>query len=286
MKTGNAMQLKARINNKSKELSVPPQIMLQNYLMECFLERLEKSEYADRFIIKGGVLIASFVGISHRTTMDIDTTVNNLPLDENVITKIISDVCAIENDDDFIFSPDRVEPIREDDKYNGFRVFVLADYEKMHHTLTLDITAGDSIYPKPRRHEFAKIFETGSISLLSYPLENVLAEKLETILARNITTTRPRDFYDVYVLSADLTRINSKDLKTAMQRTCEHRGSEKILSQIPDLIVAIKKSENLKDLWQKYTKKMPYAANVSFEQAVASVEKLLDLITNLSEKII
>lgn len=275
MKTGNAMQLKARINNKSKELSVPPQIMLQNYLMECFLERLGKSEYADRFIIKGGVLIASFVGISHRTTMDIDTTVNNLPLEENVITKIISDVCAIENDDDFIFSPDRVEPIREDDKYNGFRAFVLADYEKMHHTLTLDITAGDSIYPKPRRHEFAKIFENGSISLLSYPLENVLAEKLETILVRNITTTRPRDFYDVYVLSADLTRINKQDLKTALQRTCEHRGSEKILSQIPDLIAAIKNSENLKDLWRKYTKKMPYAADVSFEQAVESVEKIL-----------
>ena len=281
MKTENAMQLKARINNKSKELSVPPQIMLQNYLMECFLERLEKSEYADRFIIKGGVLIASFVGISHRTTMDIDTTINNLPLDENVIKRIISDVCAIENenDDDFIFSPDRVEPIREDDKYNGFRAFVLADYEKMHHTLTLDITAGDSIYPKPRRHEFAKIFGNGSISLLSYPFENVLAEKLETILVRNITTTRPRDFYDVYVLSADLTRINTKDLKTALQRTCEHRGSEKILSQIPDLIAAIKNSENLKDLWQKYTKKMPYAADVSFEQAVESIEKLLDLIS-------
>lgn len=286
MKTGNAMQLKAKINNKSKELSVPPQIMLQNYLMECFLERLGKSEYADRFIIKGGVLIASFVGISHRTTMDIDTTANNLPLDENVITGIISAVCAIENDDDFIFSPDRVEPIREDDKYNGLRVFVLADYEKMHHTLTLDITAGDSIYPKPRRHEFAKIFESDSISLLSYPLENVLAEKLETILVRNITTTRPRDFYDVYVLSADLTRINKKDLKTALQRTCEHRGSEKIISQIPNLIAAIKISENLKDLWQKYTKKMPHATHVSFEQAVDSVEKLLNLITKVSERII
>ena len=141
MKTGNAMQLKAKINNKSKELSVPPQIMLQNYLMECFLERLGKSDYADRFIIKGGVLIASFVGISHRTTMDIDTTVSNIPLNETVITKIISSICSVENDDDFIFSLDRVEPIREDDKYNGFRAFVLADYEKMHHTLTLDITA-------------------------------------------------------------------------------------------------------------------------------------------------
>jgi len=107
-------------------------------------------------------------------------------------------------------------------------------------------------------------------------LENVLAEKLETILVRNITTTRPRDFYDVYVLSADLTRINIEDLKTALERTCRHRGSEKILLQIPDLIAAIKNSENLKELWQKYTKKMPYAANVSFEHAVEKVEELLN----------
>lgn len=276
MKTENAMQLKAKINGKSKELSVPPQIMLQNYLMECFLERLEKSEYADCFVIKGGVLIASLVGLSHRTTMDIDTTVKNIPLNEKEITKIISYICTFENDDDFLFSLDRVEPIREDDLYNGFRAFVWADYEKVHHTLTLDITAGDSIYPKPRKHKFAKIFESGSFSLLTYPLENVLAEKLETILVRNITTTRPRDFYDVYVLSADLTRINIEDLKTALERTCRHRGSEKILLQIPDLIAAIKNSENLKELWQKYTKKMPYAANVSFEHAVEKVEELLN----------
>ena len=106
MKTDNAMQLKAKINSKAKELNVPPQIMFQNYMMECFLERLSKSEYADRFIIKGGVLISSIVGLNNRTTMDIDTTVRNIPLNESEITKIISYVCSVENDDDFFFSLD------------------------------------------------------------------------------------------------------------------------------------------------------------------------------------
>ena len=124
MKTDNAMQLKAKINSKAKELNVPPQIMFQNYMMECFLERLSKSEYADRFIIKGGVLISSIVGLNNRTTMDIDTTVRNIPLNEREITKIISYVCSVENDDDFFFSLDRVEPIREDDEYEGYRTFV------------------------------------------------------------------------------------------------------------------------------------------------------------------
>ena len=278
MKTDNVMQLKAKINNKAKELNVPPQIMFQNYLMECFLERLSKSEYADRFIIKGGVLISSIVGLNNRTTMDIDTTVRNISLNESEITKIISYVCSVENDDDFVFSLDRVEQIREDDEYEGYRAFVFVDYEKIHNTITVDITTGDSIYPEAILYGFNKVFENQKISLYSYPIETVLAEKLETILSRNITTTRPRDFYDVYVLNAK--SINQKNLKTALENTCRHRESENVLKQIPEIIVAIKESENLKEQWKNYTKKMPYAADISFEQVVEKIENLLKFITD------
>ena len=205
MKTDNAMQLKAKINSKAKELNVPPQIMFQNYMMECFLERLSKSEYADRFIIKGGVLISS-----------------------------------------------------------------------------MDITTGDSIYPEAILYGFNKVFENQKISLYSYPIETILAEKLETILSRNITTTRPRDFYDVYVLNAK--SINQKNLKTALENTCKHRESEKVLKQIPEIILTIKDSENLKEQWKKYSKKMPYAAEISFEQVVEKIEDLLKLITDGEKK--
>lgn len=282
MKTDNAAQLKARINNRAKDLNVPPQIMFQNYLMECFLERLSKSEYADRFIIKGGVLISSIVGLNNRTTMDIDTTVRNIPLNETEIAKIISYVCSVENDDDFVFSFDRVESIREDDEYEGYRAFVFVDYEKIHNTITIDITTGDSIYPEAILYGFNKIFENQKISLYSYPIETVLAEKLETILSRNITTTRPRDFYDVYVLNAK--SINQKNLKTALENTCKHRGSGNILKQIPEIILAIKDSENLKEQWEKYSKKMPYATGISFEQVVEKIEDLLKFITDGKKK--
>lgn len=278
MKTDNAMQLKAKIINRAKELNVPPQIMFQNYLMECFLERLSKSEYADRFIIKGGVLISSIVGLNNRTTMDIDTTVRNIPLNESEITKIISYVCSVENDDDFVFNLDRVEQIREDDEYEGYRAFVFVDYEKIHNTITIDITTGDSIYPEAILYGFNKVFENQKISLYSYPIETVLAEKLETILSRNITTTRPRDFYDVYVLNAK--SINQKNLKTALENTCKHRGSENVLKQIPEIILAIKDSENLKEQWKNYAKKMPYATGIYFEQVVEKIENLLKFITD------
>ncbi len=276
MKTDNAMQLKAKINNKAKELKVPPQIMFQNYMIECFLERLSKSEYADRFIIKGGVLISAIVGLNNRTTMDIDATVRNIPLNESEIIKIISYVSSVENDDDFIFSLDRVETIREDDEYEGYRAFVFVDYEKIHNTITIDITTGDSIYPEAILYGFSKVFDNQKISLYSYPIETVLAEKLETILSRNITTTRPRDFYDVYVLNAK--SLNQKNLKTAFENTCKHRESEKLLSQGSKIISAIKDSENLKEQWKKYTKKMPYAAGISFEQVVEKIEELLSFV--------
>ena len=280
MKTSNAMQLKAIINSKAKEYSVPHQIMFQNYLMECFLERLEKSEFADRFIIKGGVLIASIVGLSNRTTMDIDTTVRKIKLTESEISKIISYICSVENNDDFNFSFDRIEPIRDTDEYQGFRAFLFADYEKLHGTLSIDITAGDSIYPKALVHTFSKLFDDGEISLLSYSIETILAEKLETILSRNVTNTRPRDYYDVYILSSGTKRIKVKKLKIALELTCEHRKTTAVLFQIPEIISAIKNSKYLSDQWETFIKKMPYAADISFIQVLETIEKLLNSINN------
>lgn len=274
MITDNAMQLKAKINNKAKELKIPAQIMMQNYIMECFLERLSKSEYANHFIIKGGILIASLVGLNHRTTMDIDVTVKNIPLKENDISKIISYVCSVSNEDDFTLHLDRVEPIRDDDEYQGYRAFIIAEYEQLHNTITIDITTGDSIYPEAIKHGFSKVFENEQISLFSYPIENVIAEKLETILSRNVTTTRPRDFYDVYVLSSK--SINKQTLKTALENTCKHRQSEKVLAQVPEILTAIRDSDNLKDQWQKYVKKMPYASEITFEQTLDRIEKILE----------
>ena len=273
MITENAMQLKAKLNNKAKELNIAPQVMLQNYIMECFLERLSKSEYADKFIIKGGILIASLVGLSNRSTMDIDTTVKNFPLKEYEISKIISYVCGVKNDDDFSFRLERIAPIREDDEYQGIRAFLIVDYERIHNTLTIDITTGDSIFPEAEEHKFSKIFDNEQFSLFSYPLETVLAEKLETILSRNVTTTRPRDFYDVYVLSAK--PVNFTNLKNALELTCKHRKSEIVLTQIPEIISAIKESKNLSAQWKSYAKKMPYASEISFEQTLGKVEALL-----------
>ena len=275
MKTKNAMQLKAVIKNKSKELNISPQLLLQNYYMECFIDRLSRSEYADRFIIKGGFLISSLVGLNNRSTMDIDTTVKNLSVNESEISKIISHICSVPADDDFTFIFDHVEPIREDDEYQGLRAFLFADYEAMRGTLTMDITTGDSIYPNVSRRKITRCFDTDVIDIFSYLLETVLAEKIETIITRGILNTRPRDFYDVYILTKTQ-GYNAETLRKAIFATAEHRGTKAIMeAETNNRLAVIENSSELQSQWAKYQKKFPYAKDITYQETVNAVKEVI-----------
>ena len=275
MKTKNAMQLKAVIKNKSKELNISPQLLLQNYYMECFIDRLSRSEYADRFIIKGGFLISSLVGLDNRSTMDIDTTVKNLSVNESEISKTLSYICSISADDDFTFVFDRVEPIREDDEYQGLRAFLFADYEAMRGTLTIDITTGDSIYPDVSRRKITRCFDKDALDVFSYPLETVLAEKIETIIARGVLNTRPRDFYDVYILTKTQ-EYDAETLRKAIFATAEHRGTKAIMeAETNNRLAVIENSSELQSQWAKYQKKFPYAKDITYQETVNAVKEVI-----------
>ena len=275
MKTKNAMQLKAVIKNKSKELNISPQLLLQNYYMECFIDRLSRSEYADRFIIKGGFLISSLVGLDNRSTMDIDTTVKNLSVNESEISKTLSYICSISADDDFTFVFDRVEPIREDDEYQGLRAFLFADYEAMRGTLTIDITTGDSIYPDVSRRKITRCFDKDALDVFSYPLETVLAEKIEIIITRGILNTRPRDFYDVYILTKTQ-GYNAETLRKAIFATAEHRGTKAIMeAETNSRLAVIENSSELQSQWAKYQKKFPYAKDITYQETVNAVKEVI-----------
>lgn len=275
MKTKNAMQLKAVIKNKSKELNISPQLLLQNYYMECFIDRLSRSEYADRFIIKGGFLISSLVGLDNRSTMDIDTTVKNLSVNESEISKTLSYICSISADDDFTFVFARVEPIREDDEYQGLRAFLFADYEAMRGTLTIDITTGDSIYPDVSRRKITRCFDKDALDVFSYPLETVLAEKIETIITRGILNTRPRDFYDVYILTKTQ-GYNAETLRKAIFATSEHRGTKAIMeAETNNRLAVIENSSELQSQWAKYQKKFPYAKDITYQETVNAVKEVI-----------
>lgn len=201
MSNAKAMSLKAKIRNIAKSKNIPAQVILQNYMFERFLNRLSVSNYKERFVLKGGMLVAALVGLDNRATMDLDTTLKNLPLTPEIIENALNEIFEIDLNDDVMFKLKGVSPIREDDVYDGYRVALDAIYETIITPMTIDVSTGDVITPNAVKFNFTGIFDDElKFELWAYNIETVLAEKVETILRRNVFNTRPRDFYDTYIL--------------------------------------------------------------------------------------
>ena len=270
------MSLKAKIRNIAKAKGISAQVVLQYYFFERFLERLSRSEYREKFILKGGLLIATMAGLHTRSTMDLDATIRSLPLDEEHIKTVIKDICAIFIDDNLILKITGTSQIRDDAEYGGIRVFMEAIYENINTPLTIDITAGDIITPNPVKRKFKSLFDdTLQFELLAYNTETILAEKIETILRRSVSNTRPRDFYDVYLIVKTL-RFNPAIFRKAFSSTAAHRGSTEHIKNIPEILKTIKESPMLKQHWEKYRQEYTYAKDITFEDTVHVLYALLN----------
>lgn len=277
MKTVNEMQLKALIKNKASELGITPQAALQVYCLERLLERMSMSDKQVCFIIKGGFLISAMIGVEHRSTMDIDATVKGFDVNKDNVSEIFKNICTIQIDDQLNFVFDRVEDIREVDDYPGIRVFLKAQYGKMDTTLTVDVTTGDSIVPSEIEFTYKCVFDDKIISIMAYPLENVLAEKLETIVSRGIANSRPRDFYDVYILfSLKKDKIDYKILKSALESTMKKRGSIVVLKDYSKILDTINNDSVQNNFWKRYVSKNSFAKGITFSQTIDSAKMLLD----------
>ncbi|MCF0217016.1 MAG: nucleotidyl transferase AbiEii/AbiGii toxin family protein, partial [Fibrobacteraceae bacterium] len=144
-----AMSLKARMVQIAKKNHIAAQTVLQNFFFERFLERLSQSKYCDKFVLKGGVLIAALVGIGTRSTMDMDATLRNMPLNEKSVMDAVREICEIPMDDCVSFSDFAFEPIRKDDAYGGFRLKFNACFYTIKSPISIDISTGDVITPEP-----------------------------------------------------------------------------------------------------------------------------------------
>lgn len=277
MITINPMQLKARIKNLAAKKNLPAQTVMQNYLMERLLERLSLSIYRENFIIKGGFLIAVMVGLGARSTMDLDATIKGFKLNHESIRDVFEHVCAIGVDDDVTFSVNRTIDIRETDDYPGIRVSLTASYPPLQVPLSVDVTTGDKITPREIKYSFPLLFDDRSISMMAYNLETILAEKLETILSRNIANTRLRDFYDMYILySLRWDACSVPLLRTALERTATKRGSLSILPEYKSIVTTIRNNPRMHDFWSYYQKDFDYAKDISFEETCEVVLNILN----------
>jgi predicted nucleotidyltransferase component of viral defense system len=269
-----AMSLKARIRNLAKRKNIAPQVLLQNYMFERFLDRLSKSAYQDKFILKGGMLIAAIVGLEKRSTMDLDTTLRRLPLSEESLYSSLKEICEIFIDDGVKFTMDMINPIRADDIYGGYRVSLTAWLDTIETRLSIDVSTGDVITPKAVKFSLRGIFdEKKQIELWAYNIETVMAEKVETIFSRSIFNTRPRDFYDIYIL-ATTQNFNAPLLLEAIEATAEHRGSTENIADKEGLIGRISDSPELRRMWAKYQRQFDYAVGISYEQVVEILKRL------------
>ena len=275
----NAIQLKARMKKLSKEKHISAQLLLQNYMMERLLERISQSRYKEYFIIKGGFLIAAMVGLDTRATMDIDATIKGYPVTEKTIKTMFEEICDIYIPDDIVFEFKHIGEIREGDEYTGYRVSVTANYAPMAVPLKLDITTGDVITPKEISFAYPMMLEDRTISVLAYNLETILAEKLESVISRSDQNTRPRDYYDIYILyRLWKNNVNMHNLQCALKATGGKRGSVNLLTEYKRIMEVVVNSEVMSKQWKKYQKDFAYASEVSFKDACNTVTRIMDII--------
>ncbi len=272
----NAMQLKAKIKNEAKAKNILAQLLLQNYMMERFLQRVALSSYKRHFVLKGGFLIAAMVGLDSRATMDIDATIVSYPVAEEESKKMIQQIADIDAYDGVVFKFESFHSIRQDDQYGGFRAVLMAKYDGMKIPIKIDISTGDKITPHAVDYAFPLMFEQGKIEILSYNLETILAEKLETIITRGTENTRLRDFYDIYLLSKIYSKqIDDAILKKALANTATHRNSQHLIKDWRAITKMLYGHSTMLNRWQSYAKGFDYAKDIAFNDTVKSVVNLL-----------
>ena len=272
-------QIKGRIKSVAKQNNADARTLMRIYMMERFLERLAQSEYRDNFIIKGGILVTAMIGVAHRSTMDIDTSMKNLNLSAEDALRVVNQVKDIDLDDGVSFEVKDVSNIMDEMEYPGIRVTMNANVGRLITPLKIDISTGDVITPRAIEFNYDLLLEDRSISLWSYNLETILAEKLQTVLARGILNTRMRDFYDIrMLLDTYEDKVNKAVLKDAFAATCKKRGTDHLQEQAEEIIKIIEADEQLRVLWRAYQKKYSYAAEIDYASVISGVRKLMDWI--------
>ena len=278
----NTMSFKAIINNIAKENKVSAQSILQTYMLERLLERISVSEYKDNFILKGGMLISAMIGIDSRTTMDMDTTIKGFSLTEENINNIMNEICNIDLIDDVTFKIKKIELIREDDDYGGYRITFEANFNnEMPVIMKIDITTGDKITYREIKYDFTLMLENRKIQIWSYNVETIIAEKFESIIKRGVLGTRIRDYYDIHMLlNTQSKNIDKETLKNAIISTAEHRETMDSIKEWKEVVEILENDSTMKKQWERYQKNNFYAEGIEYKDLIGSLKKIGKILEN------
>ncbi|MBQ9344544.1 MAG: nucleotidyl transferase AbiEii/AbiGii toxin family protein [Kiritimatiellae bacterium] len=270
-----SMRFKAQLRNVAARTGVPAQLLLQDFFLERFLDRLCATDVRARFVFKGGILLMGLLGIARRTTMDLDATLRGLPLSPDTVETLVRSICAIDCGDGVTFAFSSLAPIRKDDQYGGFRVKLSCRFLTLSGQISLDVSTGDAIAGGPVEHALASQFDPArAYRVWGYPVEVLLAEKVEAIFALGELGTRPRDYYDVLMVAENLP-FSPQRFAEAFRATVAHRGSRDRLGDLLSRLEELARSPALLDEWARYRRRYPYAADIPFDRPIAALRTLL-----------
>ena len=275
----NKDSLKAKASNLAKQTNIPNKYIIQNFMFEALLKRISNSNYKDKFIIKGGLLLSSIFGVNLRSTMDLDTTIKGLPLNKSTITKVITEIINIDLKDNITFEIENIKDIREEDLYSGYNVNLKADFDGLKTNLMIDITTGDIITYKEVEFKYNTLFDNETINIMTYNYETIIAEKFESIISRNIDNTRMKDYYDLYMfVNLKWNDINKDTLRKAIINTSKNRETISYIENANDYIDLIEDDSRLKLLWNSYQNNYEYAKDIEFVDTINAIKVISEII--------
>lgn len=279
----NKDSLKAKASNLAKQTNIPNKYIIQNFMFEALLKRISNSNYKDKFIIKGGLLLSSIFGVNLRSTMDLDTTIKGLPLNKSTITKVITEIINIDLKDNITFEIEKIKDIREEDLYSGYNVNLKADFDGLKTNLMIDITTGDIITYKEVEFKYNTLFDNDTINIMTYNYETIIAEKFETIISRNIDNTRMKDYYDLYMfVNLKWNDINKETLRKAIINTSKARETIDYIDNANKYIELISDDSILKSLWDSYQNNYEYAKDIEFEDIINAIKVISEIVVPVS----
>ena len=280
----NAMQLKAKIKNFAKEKNLDSETVFQEYVLERFIDRISKSKYKNDFILKGGMLISSMVGVDLRSTLDIDTTIKGFEFTLDKLNEVLNEIIETDIGDMFTFKILMNKKIMEEKEYHGYRVTLEANFDTISQKFKIDISTGDIITPNEVKDDIKQILSDDKIEILAYNIETVLSEKVHSIIINNTQNSRARDYYDIYILEKlKKKEINNNILKEAIINKFKERGNEKNINNIYQEINKLSNNSDLKDHWKNYREKFTYAKDIEFEDTIKSLKNIVSVLNTQNQ---
>ncbi len=251
-----AASVLARLKNKAKESGRSYQLCLQLFCQEEFLRRLEKSQYAENLVLKGGLFIYSVTDFDSRVTVDVDFLLRKVSNTPKQLQTVIETIISTPTGNDFVtFEIKDIVPIAVAKKYAGIGVSLVARIKNTKTPFSIDFGVGDVIVPKQEKRKIpTQLDDFTAPTVNTYSLETTIAEKIDAILSLMEFSSRMKDYYDIYYL-ANKFDFDGATLTEALRKTFENRGHTFTAEQF-EQVMAFDSDDAMQKKWKAFVRKI------------------------------